>query len=117
MQFLFRAFFKSGLEFSQNPEDISPHNPEKSCFWDVLQAIDKGEELWMFLLSDGNISYLVDLRDGAFEVNGSAFYFTNDVPVSNRRLIYFRRVTQHMSNDGLGGQETVFQQVIQLAPN
>jgi len=130
MQYLFHAYFKNGLELSQPENDISSVNPEKSAFWDVLQEIDKGNELLAFALTDGQNSYLVDLRDGAFEVNGAAFFIRNSLPVTNRRLIYFRDVTHHFTQDAPTSVSTLFnlgwqgnepdgrnvQQVIQVIP-
>lgn len=71
----------------QTPADVSAIDPTRNAFFDVSQRID---DVVYFGLSGNGCEYLVDLRDGHFEVNGIPFRI-DGVNVTGLRLVYFRR--------------------------
>jgi hypothetical protein len=92
--YLFVATFSDGSQIFQNEDDVSPNNPEKNCFFDVMQRIEAGDMPISFGLV-GERGFLgVDLRDGHFEVNGLPFFQHRPEQPDQRykdfRLIYFR---------------------------
>jgi len=93
---LFEAHLHSGEVIIQTAEDKSTVAEDKNCFHDVLQRID---EVAFFGLYGDDHTYVVDLRDGHFEIDGLAFN-TGDPSVSlppdtKYRLIYFKRTNLH----------------------
>lgn len=105
LKYLFHCEFNDGEIFSQNAEDRSVIDPEKrSSFFDLLQDTREVERFWLEEADDKFLSitkpntYLVDLTDGHFEVNGSSFFLHEQTidplkKLSKFRLIYFRRNT------------------------
>lgn len=98
LKYLFACQYNDGSMFTQNKEDVSLIDTKKSAFFDVL--LDQVERFWIYNLPTGrqdpdNI-YLVDLRDGHFEVNRVPF-FMHEITIdatkhlTNFRLIYKRR--------------------------
>lgn len=88
---LFECHFSDGTVITQSPEDVSSIDPNKSAFYDVLQRIDEVE---VFAICSAEHIYVVDLRDGHFEIDGVPFsaHDGNDHPENCKfRLIYFRR--------------------------
>lgn len=104
LEYLFSASFKDGSTYSQNAEDISNIEPSKSCFYDVLQLEkDNKNPVLIFCISDGEKTYLVDLRDGRFDINGASFYLHDvEESLNNMRLVYFRR---HWHTLSFGGEQ------------
>lgn len=94
LQYLFVAEFADGSTISQTPDDQSLLDAAKPAIHDVLEY-SKSSALVRFHVTDGNIWYMVDLRDGTFEVNGipfEAFDPYNNPYVKlegSLRLIYF----------------------------
>lgn len=92
--YLFVATFADGSQIFQNEEDISPNDPEKNCYYDVIQRIDAGDPPVSFGLIGERGFFGVDLRDGHFEVNNLPFFqHRPEQPGQNYkdfRLIYFR---------------------------
>lgn len=92
LKYLFIAEYKDGTKFEQNAEDASLVEPLKSAFFDL-----KAEDTKRFMLVDMHSdpqyrdTYLVDLSDGHFEINGQEFLM-HDGAITDYRLIYFRRV-------------------------
>jgi hypothetical protein len=88
------AEFADGNRITQTPEDQSMLDPDQQAFYDVLEY-SKQSALIKFYLTDGNMWYMVDLRDGTFEINGvpiEAFDPYNNPYVRLTpplRLIYF----------------------------
>ena len=95
MKYLFRVEYKDGEVFNQNPKDMSKQDPKRSAYFDI----DQGRIKTFSLIGDH--SFLVDLEDGHFEVNGVSFSM-HDEPFSDFRLIFFRR---HRHNFNLKYQE------------
>ena len=93
LKFLFSVEYKDGTVYEQNAEDVSVSDKKRSCFFDVKQDEVKRFSLW----GDGN-DYTVDLTDGHFEIAGVSF-FMHSSPVTNFRLIYFRRHYHDFSTD------------------
>lgn len=95
LKYLFHCQFNDGETFVQNKEDKSFIDETKSAFTDLLKKAEE-KSIDTFSLTDNVNTYLVDLRDGHFEINGIPFFaheqtFQNDLQVSNFRLIYYRR--------------------------
>lgn len=91
LKYLFTASFQDGSIYSQTESDISDTIPGKACFTELLDK-NKVSPLEIFCLVGDSHTYLVDLRDGHFEIDGVVFWLdTKELPVFNRRLIFFRR--------------------------
>ncbi len=85
---LFSAKFADNTFIEQTETDISAQNSNKSSFFDVLEK-EKNSPLEMFCLTNGNLYYLLDLRDGRFEVNEQIFYINKIDYPNPLRLIYY----------------------------
>ena len=94
LKYLFTAEYKDGSTFDQHPEDISKTKEGGSSFSDVDLA-----NLVKFYLVSGTVFYSVDLRTGCFEINGIPFILY-DLPVENRRLIFFRKHRHEFTSNG-----------------
>lgn len=70
LKYLFIALMKDGSLIEQAPEDVSAFDTQRSMFYDVAQRLDEVQSF--ALLGEGHI-YLVDLRDGHFEVDDVPF--------------------------------------------
>jgi hypothetical protein len=93
LKYLFTAEYSDGSTFEQDSADVSIQDPKRSAFFDVLQ-----EKLARFSLKGAGHSFLVDLRDGHFEIDGTVFWM-HDKEISNIRLIYFRRHRHNFAKD------------------
>lgn len=94
LKYLFVAKFQDGKIYEQNENDVSVIDAGRSCFYDILKEEETGNLVDLFCLADGEKDYLVDMKDGHFEINGVKFNAHNSEEVFyNRRLIYFRRNT------------------------
>jgi hypothetical protein len=98
LQYLFEAHLKDGTVISQTPQDVSLVDPEKSAYYDVMQRLSEVE---VFGIYNDKATYVVDLRDGHFEINGIPFNTLSkedstedDIelgPDQKFELVYFRR--------------------------
>jgi hypothetical protein len=95
LKYLFQANFKDGSFIQQTQADESATTPGKNCFHDVKQRIDDVVSFGFFSDETPN-TYVVDLTDGHFEVNGTPF--TAQDPSGEKlpsdakfRLVYFKR--------------------------
>lgn len=118
LKYLFGVRFSDGSEYFQTPDDASPFTPGKNSLYELLQCDTNGQplqhpETWRLLTRQGidvfqmegqGWKYLVDLRDGHFEVGqsarGRAGYgapFFVQVPPAGQKLhlVYFRRRRHH----------------------
>ncbi len=95
MKYLFTVLLTNGEYIEQTVEDLSNKASYKSTFYDVLEETKTGNKPVMFcLVGEGN-DYLVDLRDGHFEVNGQSVYLhEHDKRFTDYRLIYYRKITK-----------------------
>jgi len=99
LKYLFDVEFTDGSVYTQNADDRSIFEPDKrSCFFDVQKYVNEGKVIKTFLISDGHHSYMVDLTDGSFVVNGGIFK-VHEEALTNFRLIYFRQHTHHFNID------------------
>jgi hypothetical protein len=92
LAYLFECHFVDGTMIQQTPDDISKLDSARSAFYDVSQRID---EVIVFGLVNDDHTYVVDLRDGHFEIDGVPFDISgqDELPAgTSYRLIYFRRV-------------------------
>lgn len=91
LKYLFGAVFEDGSSIGQTADDKSETEPLRSAFYDVLErAKETPLELFGLLSGDGHDSWLVNLKDGHFEVGGIPFMMHSE-PVSNFRVVFFRR--------------------------
>ena len=91
LQYLFKATYLDGTVYLQTPEDTSCTDPKRSCFFDL-----KLDQLKTFQLEGNGHTYLVDLADGHFEVDGVPFRF-HEYPLTEIKLVYFRRHTHNFN--------------------
>ena len=89
--FLFIAETADGQLIRQAPNDISPHDPTKTSFYDVLQ-----EKIKRFSLVGKGMMFTVDLTDGHYEVNGSKMFTKLPPGKCDLQLIYYRQVQQRL---------------------
>jgi len=104
MKYIFTATYKDGSTYIQNMEDVSVSDEKRSCFFDV----DK-DNLKTFRLDGDGHSYLVNLEDGHFEVDGVSFLL-HEEPLEAFKIIYFRRHRHHYQ----AGAETSHEMVYRL---
>lgn len=106
LKYLFGVHYKDGTEFFQTSEDISSRDPTRSAFYDVNQ-----EEVELFQLNnvEGH-TYLVDLRDGHFEIDHIPFFARIPPTGAVLRLIFFRRHRRNF-HVGLEGPEQLSHEV------
>lgn len=88
MKYLFKAVFEDGTIIQQDERDLSSVNPEKSAFYDVLNAPSK---LINFSLSGGDKSISLNFVSQEIDVDGAII--KSSTILLDLRLIYFRRVT------------------------
>ena len=87
MKYLFGCEYDNEIYY-QTENDKSLKNSEKSSFYDV---VDK--EIRRFWLDGNGHNYLVDLRDGHFEIDGVPFKM-HEEELSDFRIIYYRKHTR-----------------------
>ena len=102
LKYLFRCQFNDGETFIQTQADVSKHIEGKSAFTDVLKKVEDGNQIKYFSLNSRDDTYLVDLDNGCFAVNGIPFFMHEQTvdkskKLTNFRLIYFRRVAQSIN--------------------
>lgn len=119
LKYLFSAQLTDGTEIFQTAEDKHPSVVGRNAFYELLALDDKGNQLQhangsgnycrsdiaLFQLEDQHHRYLVDLRDGHFEVQhakgrsliGAHFFIQFPPPGEKLRLFYFR-IRRHHTN-------------------
>lgn len=120
LDYLFAAEFLDGSRLEQTPEDVSASHPTKSAFYDLCQHNEYGgvltdehglalvrDDIAFFGITNGEHFYVVDLRDGHFELDHMPFFpqptAYPDIPPGGRfSLLYFRDHQQDiiMAPDG-----------------
>jgi hypothetical protein len=104
MKYLFTAQFNDGEEYKQRDDDASQTTEGKSAFYDI-----KDRDIKTFKLEGDGHTYLVDLCDGHFEIDGVPFGISEPVVTSEPlRLIYFRRNYIHHAGMEILGTEQEF---------
>jgi len=86
MKYLFEAVYKDDSSYKQTQEDKSVLHEAGSCFTDVIQ-----DEVSKFSLV-GEHTYLVNLDDGHFEIDGVSFAM-HEEKLEDFRLVFWRRHT------------------------
>lgn len=122
LRYLFAAEFLDGSRLEQTPEDVSSANAKRSAFYDLCQRNEYGDvlqdeaglalvrdDIAYFGITDGERFFVVDLRDGHFEVNGIWFrpepVAHPEIPAGGRyRLLYFRDHQQDIIVAGDGSK-------------
>lgn len=98
LKYLFIVEYKDGSIYKQNQDDISLTDNKRSCFYDVKQ-----DEVSRFIITDCDGSFIVDLSDGHFEVNGIPFFMHDSgLGLKDFRLIFYRQ-HEHKVNVGSDG--------------
>lgn len=121
MKYLFTVLLSDGTYIEQTSEDICKADQEarakgigdqlfKSAYYDVLEAEKKGNKPMVFVLMGDNKDYLIDLRDGHFEVNGAPFYMhEHNADFKEYRLIYYRNRRKFFDQAWAEvGEETIY---------
>jgi len=97
LKYLFKALFIDGEIFSQTIDDVSKIDPQRSQFYDLLQKNKPMRSFGIFSV-DGELSLVVDLIDGHFQLNRVAIMPEvlppGPIPL---KLIFFRQ-HQHDMN-------------------
>ena len=90
LSYLFTCRFTDGTTIQQTQDDVSSEDATRSAFFDVVQRL---EDVQTFVIKDSEHTYMVDLRDGHFEIDGVPFEVsTEELPGEAMfRLIYFHR--------------------------
>lgn len=88
---LFKVEFIDGTLFEQHTEDKSVKDELRSSYYDLLEQKDAHGGIRKFWLEGEGHTYLVDLTDGHFEIDGVSFSIGEAIPPCQRELIYFRR--------------------------
>lgn len=110
MKYLFTVLLSNGKYIEQTIDDVSSWAPYKSTYFDVLEEEKNGNKPVIFVLIGDGKDYLVDLRDGHFEVNKASFFLHEvNLDIRDFRLIYYRE-RKKIFNQFLKemGDETVF---------
>ncbi len=100
LKYLFEAYFKDGTIIKQNAEDTSVIDEGRSCFFDVMKEMEKGNQIVVFLLKGASAEnphiYKISLLDGTFEIDGLPFVL-HEVALRDIRPLYFRVRDSHFS--------------------
>ena len=123
LKYLFSTQFANGSIFVQTPEDKHPHLPGRNAFYELLLCDSTGTPLQhpddsklitrydieLFQLEDSSYRYLVDLRDGHFEVQhlkgnksveGTPFFIKIPPVGAKLKLFYFKRRRHNLNVTG-----------------
>ena len=129
LSYLFAAQFLDGTRVEQTQDDVSISDPCRSAYYDLCQCDADGKvlldsygisiprsDIAFFGLTNGAHYYVVDLRDGHFEVDGARFDAqpTTRPEISDGgryRLVYFRDRRQHIAH-GIDGSSTAWESPI-----
>jgi len=98
LEYLFVCHFNDNSCIRQTQDNVSSIDPSKSAYFDVAQRIT---EVSKFQLYNGKMSYTVKMQSGEFIVNGTRLFLDDDsADITQRELIYFRRVRRTVSPMG-----------------
>lgn len=101
LKYLFAVEFTDGSHYFQNLDDVSSLDNKRSCFYDVLQEVEKGKTIQCFYLKTGEDFDLqtvgVNLIDGSFDVNGVSFLMHSDETLKDFRIIFYREHTHNFN--------------------
>lgn len=122
LKYLFCAQFADGTVCVQTSEDLHPTVEGRNAFYELLHVDPEGNpsqdgegkifcrsDILLFQLEDGSHRYLVDLRDGHFEIQhpakkghfvGAHFYLAFPPAGAKLRPFYFRRRRHHTNVSG-----------------
>jgi len=123
LKYLFCALLVDGTLVEQTHDDIHPTQPGRNAFYSLLEVDADGNpreheadgriycrsDIVLFQLECAGTRYLVDLRDGHFEVQhtagrnrmlGSHFYLGFPPHTAHLRPFYFRRRRHHANVSG-----------------
>ncbi len=95
LKYLFVSFFADGSHIEQTAEDRSLYTEGGSAFTDVVKY---AHPVTQFHLVGEDKDYSVDLTTLNFAVNGTQFrlHRQEDLPLTDIRLLYFRRRSEHV---------------------
>ena len=101
MKYQFIARLKDGKDFRQDPEDRHPTKPDKSSYTHLMEEAEVHGGIVLFQLIGKDHIYLVDLRDGHFEIDGIAFESQGKnymLKPNNLELVYYRDITRKFNH-------------------
>ena len=123
LKYLFGVHFKDGSEYFQGSEDSSLLDPAKrTAYYDISKQDEQGniicrgpedafpnlvwarDDVELFQLEGEGHKYVVDLRDGHFEIDGIPFFAKIPPPNSILSLVFFRRRRIHQHNQVMDGE-------------
>lgn len=64
------------------------------------------------MIGDGASSYLVDLMDGHFEINGTKFFMHEERSLKDFRIIYFRSHSHHLRVHADNSKEEIAHEIV-----
>lgn len=95
MKYLFGCRFTDGTVYEQNAGDVSLYDPNRSCYFDVVNLM-KEKQIGHFWLEGDGDHYEVNMIDGHFEVNGKMVNIhPQGVVPKNLELVYYRQRRHH----------------------
>lgn len=122
LKYLFCGLLEDGSVIEQTEEDKSQYTEGRNAFYELLEVDAEGNpkchpgdgslvcrsDIALFQLEDGIHRYLVDLRDGHFEVQhgkgnrivGAHFYLGFPPMGAKLSLFYFKRRRHHTNVSG-----------------
>jgi len=124
LKYLFTAQFKDGSIFVQTQDDLHPRFPNRNAYYELLICDESGipiqysddhkvvtrSDIELFQLEDTSHRYLVDLRDGHFEIQHirgkqslvGVPFFVEIPPVNTKlKLFYFKRRRHNFNVSGI----------------
>jgi len=100
LKYLFVAEFTDGTFFKQTPEDKSLMEPDRNCYFDVLEMVKNGKTIRRFSLVGQGNTITVDLGSGIFYVNSLPVLLESErlpkLP-DKFELIWYHQVTQNQN--------------------
>lgn len=97
LQYLFIAEFEDGSTFEQTPQDKSTIDPDRNCYYDVLQS---GKNIIKFSLIGKGNTFSVNLKTGLFTINGVEVILESEkLPTLPEKfnLIWYHQVTRDLN--------------------
>lgn len=98
LKYTFVAVFDDGTSFSQTEEDVSMYEEGRTATTDLFKYHMQLKRVAVFFLKGNGHEYIVDLRDGHFQIDDQVFFLGPEPPpspdVAPLELIYFRQVQE-----------------------
>ena len=110
LDYLWTVYFDDGTIIEQPYDDrYSKHDDTKdwnpSAFRDILDKVEEGGKIDLFILHGDGVVHTVDLVHGEFMINGTKIELENDC-TGPRKLIYYRTIEKDYL-DGVEQEERI----------